>query len=253
MSHLNRRLFIKMAASGIAAASFSPLSTAEVIPGAYKAVAFDAFPIFDPRPIFKLVKNLYPEKGDQFAVLWRTRIFEYTWLRVSANQYKDFWGCINDALIFTTKQLKINLTEENQQQLMQAFLNLKPYPDVLPALKIMKAKGLRLAFLSNMTSDMLMTNIKRSGLEAYFDYVISTDEAKTFKPNPLAYQLGIDTLGFKKEEIVFAAFASWDAIGAKWFGYPTVWVNRLNFTPEVLGENPDHTGTELDVLLKIVT
>jgi len=253
MSHINRRQFIKLAAGGIAASSFSSLSTAQANSVDYKAIVFDAFPIFDPRPIFKLVKTLFPEKSDQFSLMWRTRIFEYTWLRVSANQYKNFWECISDALLFTSTQLNIKLSAEQHQQLMHAFLNLKPYPDVLSSLKVMKSKGLKLAFLSNMTPHMLITNIKHSGLEAYFDYVISTDEAKTFKPDPRAYQLGIDTLGYKKEEIVFTAFASWDAIGAKWFGYPTVWVNRLNFTSETLGENPDRIGSNLDTLLKFAT
>jgi 2-haloacid dehalogenase len=31
----------------------------------------------------------------------------------------------------------------------------------------------------------------------------------------------IDAFTLKREEILFAAFAGWDAAGAKWFGYPT--------------------------------
>jgi 2-haloacid dehalogenase len=37
------------------------------------------------------------------------------------------------------------------------------------------------------------------------------------------------------------AHAGWDAAGAKWFGYPTYWINRLGLTPEELTVFPDAT------------
>ena len=65
---------------------------------------------------------------------------------------------------------------------------------------------------------------------------------RTFKPDPRAYQLGIDTLRLPRDQIVFAAFAGWDAAGAKRFGYPTFWVNRMQALPEELGVRPDASG-----------
>lgn len=38
---------------------------------------------------------------------------------------------------------------------------------------------------------------------------------------------------------------SWDAAGAKSFGYPTFWVNRLNQPTEELGVVPDAIGPNL--------
>lgn len=217
-----------------------------------KAIAFDAFPIFDPRPIFGLVKKLYPKNGQEFGVLWRTRIFEYTWLLTSANRYEDFWICIDNALVYTAKHLNINLSAENHQLLMNAFLSLKAYPDVKPILSELKSSGIKLAFLSNMTEKMLYAGIKNSGLEGYFDHVLSTDQVRTFKPDPKAYQLALDAFGLNRNQIAFTAFASWDAIGSKWFGYPTFWLNRLNFTAENLGLLPDGKGTTLTELSRFV-
>ncbi len=51
-----------------------------------KAVAFDAFPIFDPRSIFAAVKQRFPEQGGALGQLWFTKIFPYTWLRTTARQ-----------------------------------------------------------------------------------------------------------------------------------------------------------------------
>jgi len=250
---LKRRQFLKLLAGSAAASllSTSMLANATRKP-AIKAVAFDAFPIFDPRPIFALVEKLFPGKGKILSNAWRIRQFEYQWLRALSGQYVNFWQATEDGLIFAARQLKLEMSKEKREQLMNAYLNLKPWPDVEPALKSLKNSGVRLAFLSNMTSEMLTTNMNNSGLGEYFDHVISTDSEKTYKPDPRAYQLGVDTLKLKREEIAFAAFAGWDVAGAKWFGYPTFWVNRVGFPSEELGVSADGMGKSLDQLVDFV-
>jgi 2-haloacid dehalogenase len=59
--------------------------------------------------------------------------------------------------------------------------------------------------------------------------------------------MGVDAFKLKREEIVFAAFAGWDAFGAKAFGYPTFWVNRQNAVTEQLGIPPDASGAMDDL------
>jgi 2-haloacid dehalogenase len=90
------------------------------------------------------------------------------------------------------------------------------------------------------------------GLTPLFDALISTDVNHTYKPDPRAYQLGVDHLRLAKQDIVFAAFGGWDAAGAKSFGYPTVWVNRFNQPAEELGVRPDRSVTDLKGLLDFV-
>lgn len=241
-----------MAGSATASLFTSTVLAKETTKSHIKAVAFDAFPIFDPRPIFALAETLFPQKGKEFSHAWRTRQFEYQWLRALSGKYVDFWKATEDGLIFAAKQLKLEMSGESQDRLMNSYLNLKPWPDVVPALKSLKESNIRLAFLSNMTPKMLNTNMHNSGLDDYFEHVISTDKAKTFKPDPRAYQLGIDTFKLKREEITFTAFAGWDVAGAKWFGYPTFWVNRIGFPNEELGVKPDAMGKSLKDLVDFV-
>jgi len=49
----------------------------------------------------------------------------------------------------------------------------------------------------------------------------------------------------RREEIAFAAFGGWDAAGAKSFGYPTFWLNRLGVPAEELSPGPDAVGSTL--------
>ena len=246
-----RREFIILSglAAGAALAGATPLLALPVKP---KAVLFDAFPIFDPRPVFALAEELFPGKGPELSNAWRTRQFEYTWLRNSMGDYKDFWQVTQDALNFAATSLKLELTPDKRDRLMGAYLQLKAYPDVLDALKAFRKAGMRLAFLSNFTVKMLQAGISNSGLDGMFDHLLSTDAVSAFKPDPRAYQMGVDILKLKKQEMVFAAFAGWDAVGAKKFGYPTFWVNRANQPSEQLGFTPDGTGANLSDLTRFM-
>ena len=254
---LNRRDFMALTTGGAAfgitlASPFGNFALAAGQPQKIKAIAFDAFPIFDPRSAFKVVKEQFPEHGDDLRKAWFKKIFGYTWLRTSGKQYKNFWHVMEDALQFSAKSMQLELTPEKQENIMNACLRLPVWKDVKPALEALKEQNIRLAFLSNMTEDMLRENLQHNGIENYFEFVLSTDRAQAFKPAPKAYQLGVDAFGLQKEEIAFTAFAGWDAVGATWFGYPTVWVNRLGFPLEKLDAIPHASGRNLKTLTDFV-
>jgi 2-haloacid dehalogenase len=94
---------------------------------------------------------------------------------------------------------------------------------------------------------MIAALLRHAGIDDMFEHQISTDAARTFKPDPRAYQLGVDRFGLPRDEIAFAAFGGWDAAGATWFGYPTFWVNRLGVELDPLA-TPTMTGSNLDEL-----
>jgi len=251
---LDRREFLGLTAGAIAGTLFEPTLISAASAGTeVRAVVFDAFPIFDPRPVFALAEELFPGKGAELSKAWRTKQFEYTWLRTVAGRYADFWQVTDDALLFAARTLQLDLSPPLRARLMNAYLELKAWPDVPHAVKSLKAAGIRLAFLSNFSRRMLEAGIKNSGLEGVFDHLLSTDEVKQFKSAPRAYQMAVDAFGLKRDAIVFGAFAGWDATGAKWFGFPTVWVNRLNSPPEQLSVTPDVTCSDLSDLVAFAT
>ena len=222
-----RREFIRqIAVSGIALQSFANLAAGTR--NNIKAIAFDGFPILDPRPVFALVDDLYPEKGAELT---------------------DFWQVTSDALVFAAKSLNLQLTTDGHARLMDAYLKLRCWPDVPGALSSLKRAGVRMAILSNLIGKMLEAGIRNSGLEGMFDQLLSTDRVKVYKPDPRAYQMAVDAFALKHEKILFAAFAGWDAAGAKSFGYPTFWVNRQSQPAEELGVIPDANGGNLKDLV----
>jgi len=249
----NRREFLSLAPGGVATSLLAAKASAEVRPKTeIKAIAFDAFPIFDPRPVFARAEELFPGRGADLSNAWRTRQFEYAWLRTLSHRYADFWEVTQDSLIYAAKSLKLDLSAAQRDRLMEAYLEIRAWPDALPALKTLQAAGVRLAFLSNFTSKMLAEGIRNAGMEGMFEHLLSADRAHAHKPDPRAYRLGVEAFKLKREEILFAAFAGWDVAGAKWFGYPTFWVNRLKQPGEELGVTPDAVGSDLEALVRFV-
>lgn len=249
---LSRRNFIRSGVTAIAAAPVVARTFDAVSSTRIRAVAFDAFAIFDPRPVSKSIIEYFPEKGTELAQQWRTSQFEYSWLRTAASQYKDFWELTRDALVFAAKKSQVVFTSSDFDKMMDQYLHLNTWPDVGLGLNQLRKSGLRLGFLSNFTGAMLEKNIQHSRLEGYFNDVISTDESRTYKPDPKAYELARKKMQLRKEEILFVAFAGWDACGANWFGYPTFWLNRLQAPDEQLDVPVGNQGATFKELLHFI-
>ncbi len=229
MFHTRRNMLAMMAAA-VAAGSGAAATPEQPI----RAVAFDGLAILDPRPALVLAKQLHPQAGDAFVSIFQSRLFEYQWLRALGAHYKDFLSIVDDAHIFAAAQTGDVASKDALKLLRGAFLNLKAWPDSAAALKALKARGYRIGLLSNMTASMLEAGLVNSDLTNVFDHVLSTDAIRSFKPDPNAYRLGVEAFRLPKEQIAFVAFAGWDAAGASWFGYPTIWVNRLGGALEQL-------------------
>jgi 2-haloacid dehalogenase len=246
---MNRRRFVGTLAGALGVAALpeqiSGGQEKQTPSGRIKAIAFDGFVIFDPRSVKKRVEEKLPGRGVEFTNLWRTRQFEYCWLRTSGGRYADFWHITGDALSYAAKSLNVSLTGAQHQALMDAYLNLTPWPDVREGLAELRRRGIRLAFLSNLTAAMLDANLKQTGLSEFFEPHLTTDRVQAYKPSPRAYQMGPDSFRLDKREIAFAAFGGWDAAGAKWFGYPTVWVNRAGVPAEELDARADVVAKDL--------
>jgi 2-haloacid dehalogenase len=247
---LTRRTFLSASIAATAVAAINRPTAAQGTPDDIGAVAFDAFALFDARPVFQACETVAPGRGNELASLWRARQFEYQWLRALGQRYEDFHAATEAALDFAASSLKLELATDARERLMHGFLELRAWPDVAAALRALRRSGKKLALLSNATPRILVAALGNSGLEAALDEVISTDRIRSYKPDPRAYQLGVDVLKLPRERIAFVAFAGWDAAGAKWFGYPTFWNNRQSAPPETLGAAADAAGATLTELLR---
>ena len=234
------------------------LALASTLPAAvsasprFKAVAFDYFVLFDPNSIVPAVESEVPGHGLEFTEAWRAKQFEYGFLRSITDRHADFFNVTGDALDYTAEALGVTLSSEARERLLNAYLNLKLWPDAEDALRRLKAAGVKIITIANFSQRMLRENAEHAGITHYFDELLSTEVNGTYKPDPRAYELGIKRLGLHKDEIVFAAFGGWDAYGATSFGYTTYWVNRFGLPAERLDVKPTYTSNDIEGLLQLV-
>ena len=249
---VGRREFLLLATGG-AVSCASLLASARTAPrSGFKAIVFDALVIFDPRPVAALAETLFPGKGPAIMNAWRTRQFDYQWLRALSGRYVDFLQATEESLLFIARQLQLELSADKRQQLMSAWSDLQVWPDVPDSTNALRKARLRLAFLSNMTVAVLSDGLKRARIGDSFEGILSTDRIRSYKPDPLAYRMAMDNLLLSREEILFVAFAGWDVASAKWFGYPTFWLNRQASPAEALGVEADASGQDLNSLVQFV-
>jgi 2-haloacid dehalogenase len=215
-----------------------------------KAVLFDAYgTLFDVYSVGLLAEQLFPGQGEKLALIWRDKQIDYTRITSMSGRYQPFWDLTRAGLRFAALRLKLTLDATAEERLMNQYRHLSAFPENLAVLTALKQRGVPAGILSNGDPAMLDVAVKSAGFADLLQHLISVDSVQRFKTDPAAYALGPQRLGLPARDILFVSSNGWDAIGATWAGYSTLWVNRSGLTLEQLGTEPTRTGNSLrDVL-----
>ena len=209
------------------------------------ACVFDAYgTLFDVAAAAERCRAALGDAAGPLAALWREKQLQYTWLRGLMGEHADFWQVTGEALDYAMGALSLD-DRDLRAQLMDLYLALDAYAEVEPALKRLKAAGMKTAILSNGSPKMLAAAVESAGLADSLDAVLSVEEVGVFKPHPDVYRLGVDRLGLPAAEMAFHSANAWDAAAAAHFGYRAVWINRFGQPPERMPGTP---AAELDSL-----
>ncbi len=196
------------------------------------AFVFDAYgTLFDVHAAIGRHRTAAGADADRFSEIWRTKQLEYTWTLTLAGHYEDFWTLTERALDYAFARVP-SVDRGLRAKLLEAYLTLDAFADARATLAALKAKGSRLAILSNGTPRMLDAAVKAAGLSNEFDAVLSVDSLRRYKPRPEVYTLASDALDLPPDEIAFVSSNRWDVMGAVSFGFHTYWVNRAGVPDE---------------------
>jgi len=217
-----------------------------------RACVFDAYgTLFDFASAAARCLDVPEDRRAALTALWRDKQLQYSWLRTLERRYADFWQVTGDALDFALESLELQ-SPRLRERLMDLYLGLEPFPEVPAVLATLRQAGFRTAILSNGSPMMLEALVKRSGLEAMFDAVLSVDAVRAFKTHPDVYEYALRSLDLEASAIAFQSSNAWDAHAASDFGMRVVWCNRYGQRRERLPGSPDfeiRTLAELPALL----
>lgn len=216
-----------------------------------EAVLFDAYgTLFDVYSVALLAEQMFAGRGDALALLWRDKQIEYTRLASMSGRYRPFWDLTRAGLRFSAARLGLALDRDGEDRLMNQYRHLSAFPENREVLLALKVRGVRAGILSNGDPEMLDVALKSAGMADLIDPVLSAHSVQRFKTDPAVYGLGPAALGLPARKILFVSSNGWDAIGATWYGYTTLWVNRAGAPLEALDTLPTRTGTSLREVLE---
>ncbi|MEM7221407.1 MAG: haloacid dehalogenase type II [Pseudomonadota bacterium] len=187
------------------------------------------------------------DKAQAVSDLWRQKQLEYTWLRSMMGAHADFWQVTGDGLDYA---LEANGVDDPalRDRLMDLYMTLDAYPDVVACLERLRAGGKATGVLSNGTPKMLDAAVSSAGLSDHLDAVLSVESVGVYKPDNRIYQLTCDEMSVEAARVCFVSTNAWDASGAANFGFRVAWLNRFDKIPEKLPGELATIMTSLDAL-----
>lgn len=119
-----------------------------------------------------------------------------------------------------------SLSATQREELMDAFANLKPHPDVVPAVSFLRDSGYRTVAFSNSSSDLITNQLTNAGIMDCFDEIVSVEQTGTFKPDSRVYRYAANSLARLTSELWLVACHDWDIHGAMVAGIEGAFVDR---------------------------
>jgi 2-haloacid dehalogenase len=215
-----------------------------------RAVLFDVYgTLFDVYSVGVRAEALFPGYGERLALLWRDKQIEYTRLVSMSGRYRPFSELTQRALQFACARLQLHLTPAAQDALLGEYERLAPFAENEAVLRELKARGVRAGVLSNGDPSMLDAVIANAGFAPLLAPVLSAHSVRCFKTDAAVYALGPTVLALPARDILFVSSNGWDAIGATWYGYTTLWINRAGAPLDPLDTQPTRTATSLRAVL----
>jgi 2-haloacid dehalogenase len=212
---------------------------------------FDAYgTLFDVHAAAERHKEAIGPAWQQLSQTWRTKHIEYTWVHSLAGRRESFWVLAQRSLDYAIAASGGGVDADTRRKLLAAYRSMDAYPEVAEVLAALKARGGRIAILSNGDPDMLDNAVRAAGLDKLMDEVLSVAAAGTFKPSPAVYRLATERFACGPGDVSFQSSNRWDIAGAKAFGFYAVWINRTGAPDEYPGLAPDRTVADLRGLIE---
>lgn len=212
---------------------------------------FDAYgTLFDVHAAIARHREEAGPDADRISEIWRTKQLEYSWTSTLAGTYTDFWSLTERALDYALARFPA-ADKSLKPKFLDAYKTLDAYPDARDTLEGLKKRGAKTAILSNGSPDMLASAVKSAQLEDHLDAVLSVDSVRVYKPRSDVYRLVTQGMSITSKDVIFASSNRWDVMGARAFGFRTIWVNRGNLPEEYHAHPPERVVPDLHSLIEL--
>lgn len=210
-------------------------------------LAFDVYgTLINTHGVVAILTQWIGSRASAFSGTWREKQLEYAFRRGLMQKYQPFSRCTYDALEYTCRFYRIQLSEEQKKRVIDSYLTLPDFDDVKPALEALHKRKIQMVAFSNGEEKAVESLLRHAGIQHYFEGIVSCDNIMTFKPNPAVYSYLIRETHSPAKNLWLVSSNPFDIIGALSSGLQAVWVKR---SPEAVfdpwGLEPTKTVTDL--------
>ena len=190
-------------------------------------IGFDVYgTLIDTAGVTAALRRHAGEKAVQFSNLWREKQLEYSFRRALMQNYVHFGFCTRFALDYVCEALDVDISLQDREELLAGYKVQPQFADAAQSLRLLKDLGYRLFGFSNGKPEDVASLLEHSGISSYFEDVVSTDEIKSFKPNPAVYAHFLRRTRATGKEAWLISGNPFDVIGAVSAGMRAAWVRR---------------------------
>ena len=194
---------------------------------ANRTLAFDVYgTLVDPHGMEAHVEPFFGSQAKKATELWRDKQIEYSFRRALMKRYVDFDACTTQALVYVSEWAGVALSGVDREELLARYRALPAFPDAAAALSELAARGHNLVAFSNGTENAVRGLLDHAGLLEHFRTVISVDDVKSFKPDPLVYAHLAGRVGEPGSSVWLISSNPFDVIGGASYGLRSAWVRR---------------------------
>ena len=190
-------------------------------------LGFDVYgTLIDPDGIVATLEKFAAGKAAEFSRTWRDKQLEYSFRRGLMQNYENFSVCTGNAFDYTSAYLDVPFSPRDKAEVLSAYLTLRAFDDVAEGLARARNSGYRMFAFSNGSAEAVETLLENAGIREYFIGVVSTDEMKSYKPNPGVYSHFLRRAGALGADAWLVSSNPFDVIGAISSGMRAAWVKR---------------------------
>ena len=202
--------------------------------------------LLDLAPLKRRIGDVLVDPGK--AELWFATTLQHSLAMTVAGQYAAFTDIGAAVLQMLARNSDIAMSAEDAKQVLSVMRELAPHTDVAPAVKRLKASGMRLATLTNSSQAGIKSQMAHAGLSEFFEHQLSVESVGKFKPHADVYRWAARALGFALGDCMLVAAHGWDVAGAKWAGMQTAFIAREGQQKFPLAPAPDLDVADLSAL-----
>lgn len=143
----------------------------------------------------------------------------------TSSPYRRYQDILRDTLQIACMRHGIPYDAEFGDRLIEAVRAFEAFDDVHENLTRLQNMGYQLALLTNSDDDLIPYHVGTLGIE--FDYVLTAEGARAYKPNKQAFEHLFRTVDRPRELLTHAAQGwEYDIIPTAGMGIRRVWINR---------------------------